>query len=55
MASDDISRLDQLLMQAKVLPAGKQKKVAAILGSVVADAAGTDNLVELFSSYSSYI
>lgn len=41
MACGDAVRLDELLLHARELPPDKQKKVAAILGSVVADAAGT--------------
>ena len=40
MASGETAGLDELLKQAHGLPPDKQRRVAAILGSVVADAAG---------------
>ncbi len=41
MASEEAVGLEELLKQAHGLPPDKQRKVASILGSVVADAAGT--------------
>ena len=40
MATEDEGRVDELLKQALALPVDKQRRIAAILGSVVADAAG---------------
>lgn len=39
MATEDKSRVDELLKQAHSLPVDKQRRIAAILGAVVADAA----------------
>lgn len=36
--------LEELLHQAHCLPADRQRRVAAVLGSLVADAAGTSSL-----------
>ena len=41
MATEDEGRVDELLKQALALPVDKQRRIAATLGSLVADAAGT--------------
>ncbi len=45
MASVETAGLDDLLKQAHGLPPDKQRRVAAILGSVVADAAGRPSCI----------